>query len=149
MSTEDSERRKWMATLALADESSLRQAWKGLSESPDYRIVRGPETGLTMVRARSGNTGGRFNLGEMTVTRCSVRLDSGVMGHAWIRGIRPEHARLAALADALLQDPAQADEVRSKIVEPLVRERESRLAERNRQVRPTRVDFFTLARGED
>lgn len=149
MSTTQSRRRQWMGALALADGARLREAWEGLAVAPEYRVIRGPETGLVMVRARAGNTGRRFNLGEMTVTRCTVGLADGIMGHAWIAGIRPEHARLAALFDALMQIPHRSEEVGVTLIEPLLRDRVEHLARRADEVRPSKVDFFTLVRGED
>ena len=149
MSTAQTQRQEWMAAFALADLAQMHEAWEGLSAHPKYRIVRGPETGLVMVRARTGNTGQRFNLGEMTVTRCSVGLENGVMGHAWIAGITPDHARLAALFDALMQIPERAEALKSTLVEPLRNARHAHLARRQAEVMPSRVDFFTLVRGED
>jgi alpha-D-ribose 1-methylphosphonate 5-triphosphate synthase subunit PhnG len=138
-----------MALLALADDRRLRAVWDGLEKRPAYRVVRGPETGLVMVRARAGNTGERFNLGEMSVTRCTVTLDSGVIGHAWIAGAKAEHARLAALFDALLQAPDTATSLLPTLLEPLRQARAAHLRTRRAEVRPSRVDFFTLVRGED
>ena len=149
MSTIETRRREWMKALALADGARLQRVWEALPAPPEYRIVRGPETGLVMVRGRAGNTGQRFNLGEMTVTRCSVALESGVMGHAWIAGMRPEHARLAALFDALMQLPERSAGLAESLVAPLLRERAERLARRAGEVRASKVDFFTLVRGED
>ena len=75
--------------------------------------MRGPETGLVMVRGRAGGSGSPFNLGEMTVTRCTVQLGSGTAGHAYIAGRDERQAELAAVADALLQDPALTRKVLS------------------------------------
>ena len=138
-----------MNVLALADSARLQRAWDALEEPPAFRVVRGPETGLVMVRARAGNSGRRFNLGEMTVTRCSVSLDHGVMGHAWIAGVAPDHARLAALFDAMLQNPGRHGNIEESLIEPLRSERGEFLARRAGEVLPTKVDFFTLVRGED
>lgn len=149
MSTEQTQRQEWMAALALADEGRLRDAWDSMAERPDYQVVRGPETGLVMVRARSGNVGERFNLGEMTVTRCSVGLAGGIMGHAFIGGMKPGHACLAAVFDALMQLPDRREELHLELIEPLVRKRKEHLAKRHDEVRPSRVDFFTLVRGEE
>lgn len=149
MSTEQTQRQEWMAALALADEGRLRDAWDSMAARPEYRIVRGPETGLVMVRARSGNVGERFNLGEMTVTRCSVGLADGIMGHAFIGGIKPEHACLAAVFDAFMQLPERREDLRRGLIEPLRRERREHLARRHAEVSPSRVDFFTLVRGDD
>lgn len=149
MSTIESRRQEWMGALALADGARLQEAWESLAAAPEYRVIRGPETGLIMVRARAGNSGRRFNLGEMTVTRCSVGLSDGTMGHAWIAGIRPEQARLAAIFDALLQIPGRTDELYDTLVRPLQKSRQERLARRAGEVRASKVDFFTLVRGKD
>jgi len=149
MSTKQTKRQEWMAALALAEEGCLRAAWKSMAARPEYCLVRGPETGLVMVRARTGNSGERFNLGEMTVTRCSVGLADGIMGHAFIGGFSHEHARLAAVFDALLQVPERCADLYHGLIEPLQRERQAHLARRREEVRPSKVDFFTLVRGEE
>ncbi|MDY0307599.1 MAG: phosphonate C-P lyase system protein PhnG [Desulfovibrionaceae bacterium] len=142
-------RQEWMAALALAPEARLREAWDGLAAQPQYKVVRGPETGLVMVRARTGNSGERFNLGEMTVTRCTVGLGEGILGHAFIGGLSHEHARLAAVFDALLQLPEKGEDLRRALIGSLQQERQTHLAGRRDEVRPSRVDFFTLARGDE
>ena len=149
MSTEETTRQGCVAALALAPEARLREAWESLPEQPRYKIVRGPETGLVMVRARAGNSGERFNLGEMTVTRCTVNVDDGVMGHAFISGLSHEHARLAAVFDALLQLPERGDVLRRTLIGPLQQERRRHLARRRDEVQSSRVDFFTLVRGDE
>ena len=60
-----------MAALANATFEDL-QALALREPLPDYVALRAPETGLVMVRGRIGGTGAPFNVGEMTVTRCSV-----------------------------------------------------------------------------
>jgi alpha-D-ribose 1-methylphosphonate 5-triphosphate synthase subunit PhnG len=149
MSTEETTRQEWMSALALAPETRLREAWASLSAKPQYKIVRGPETGLVMVRGRAGNSGERFNLGEMTVTRCTVNVGDGIMGHAFITGLSHEHARLAAVFDALLQLPERGDVLRRTLIGPLQKERQRHLARRRDEVQPSRVDFFTLVRGDE
>ena len=99
-------RRRWMAVLARADIDELGDR---LGALPPYRVLRGPEAGLVMVRGRTGGGGAPFNLGEMTTTRCTVRTDTGFVGHAYVAGRNERLAQLAALADALLQDPIQQD----------------------------------------
>src|SRR5262245_33194603 len=78
-------RRRWMAILAKADTAALERAWAGLATPPAYTFLRKPETGLAMVRGRIGGDGDPFNLGEMSLTRCAVRLEaSGVTGIAYV-----------------------------------------------------------------
>ena len=98
----NAERKRWMGILARADINALEGAYDALPTAPQYTTLRKPETGLVMVEARANGTGRRFNAGEMTVTRCSVRLPDGIVGHAYIAGrsrreIRPASTRLLCL----------------------------------------------------
>lgn len=91
----------------------------------------------------------RFNLGEMTVTRCSVSLADGVVGHAYVGGRRRRHAELAALLDALLQQPGRREALESDVIAPLGRAQAARRRAVTARSAPTRVQFFTMVRGED
>jgi alpha-D-ribose 1-methylphosphonate 5-triphosphate synthase subunit PhnG len=141
-------RSRWMSVLALASRDELERCWEGLAVRPGYRRLRGPEVGLVMVRARAGGTGTRFNLGEMTVTRCSVELDGGTLGHAYAGGRDRRHAELAAVFDALLQQPATT-ELQQTLVEPLARDQHARRQAAAARAAASRVEFFTMVRGED
>ena len=143
------QRRRWMSALATAAPGSLEAAWGRLDPRPDYTFLRRPEVGLVMVRGRAGGSGMRFNLGEMPVTRCSVRLDDGTVGHAYVGGRDARHAELAALFDALLQDETRRPELTARLVEPLEAFREAARAAAAARSAPTRVEFFTMVRGED
>src|SRR6476646_1125159 len=114
----DAARRRWMAVLARADVAELGERLEASGEVPSYRLLRGPESGLVMVRGRTGGGGAPFNLGEMTVTRCSVRA-GGQVGHAYRAGRGPEAALLAARIDAALQDPMLHEAVHAAVVRPL------------------------------
>ena len=107
---------------------------------------RRPETGLFMLRGRIGGTGDRFNLGEVTVTRCALRLASGETGVAYVRGRSHRHAELAALADALLQSPLHREAAQRTLIAPLERSAESARTRMQQQAQSTRVEFFTVAR---
>jgi alpha-D-ribose 1-methylphosphonate 5-triphosphate synthase subunit PhnG len=138
-------RRDWMALLARTDESALRALVAPDGELPAYTLPRPPEVGLCMVRGRMGGTGRPFNLGEMTLTRCVVQLPDATAGVAYIAGRDPQRAELAALADALLQ----CGRVERAVLDPLRAAIEARRSARADAVAATRVDFFTLVRGED
>src|SRR5262249_60597827 len=84
-------RRRWMSVRAQATGAEIERAWQALPERPEYRVVRRPEVGLVMVRARAGGSGAPFNLGEMTVTRCTVDLPSGMAGHGYVAGRNVRH----------------------------------------------------------
>ncbi|MCP5419325.1 MAG: phosphonate C-P lyase system protein PhnG [Gammaproteobacteria bacterium] len=137
-----------MGLLAKSSVADLEAAWQGLSEPPSYDFLRAPETGLAQVRARAGGTGLRFNLGEMTMTRCVVRLRDGTSGYAYVAGRNRRHAELAAALDALLQDPAHRDHLQATVLQPLVEKLQVLRQRRAAKVAATQVDFFTLARGE-
>jgi alpha-D-ribose 1-methylphosphonate 5-triphosphate synthase subunit PhnG len=138
-----------MSVLALATTAELEACWAALGAPPRYTWLRRPEAGLVMVRGRAGGTGARFNLGEMTVTRCTVRLDDGTLGHAWIGGRDPRHAELAAVLDALLQDGARGPGLLETVVEPLARAQAARRTAARERAAASRVEFFTMVRGED
>jgi alpha-D-ribose 1-methylphosphonate 5-triphosphate synthase subunit PhnG len=138
-----------MSALAQADPAAVEAAWAGLEARPAYRLLRAPETGLVMVRGRAGGTGAPFNLGEMTVTRCSVELGDGRVGHAYVAGRDPRHAETAAVLDAMLQDPAGRTALETAVVEPLVAAREARHRAARARADATRVEFFTMVRGEE
>jgi alpha-D-ribose 1-methylphosphonate 5-triphosphate synthase subunit PhnG len=138
-----------MSVLALAPSEDVDAAWRRLEHPPAYTRLRGPDVGLVMVRARAGGTGLRFNVGETTVTRCSVQLAGGVLGHAWIRGRRPRHAELAAALDAMLQDPDRGAGLERVVIEPLALAHAARQRVARRRAAATRVDFFTMVRGDD
>jgi len=142
-------RRRWMSVLAQARPEELELAWAALPDKPVFRVVRRPETGLVMVRARAGGSGARFNLGEMTVTRCSIELPSGATGHAYVGGRSARHAELAAVFDGLLQDPASRPALEVRLVAPLEADQRERRITVQAHSAPTRVEFFTLVRGEE
>ena len=141
-------RRRRMGLLARANAVELDAAWTTLGVPPEVTDLRGPETGLVMLTGRIGGDGARFNLGEATVSRSTVRLASGQIGFGQLLGSDRDRARRAAVFDALA-----CTEEGGPMVERLCAVVETRLAGERRQqeaeTASTRVDFFTLVRGED
>lgn len=133
-----------MAILARASAEDLSARLAALGPLPEAETLRAPETGLVMVRGRAGGDGDAFNLGEMTVTRCAVRLGAHI-GHAYIAGRDHAKARLAALLDAALQDQALQPALMQGIIEPLAAAQQAARAAEARKAAATRVDFFTMA----
>ncbi|MEL7344311.1 MAG: phosphonate C-P lyase system protein PhnG [Pseudomonadota bacterium] len=113
-----------------------------------YEMLRAPEIGSVMIQGRAGGTGGAFNLGEMTVTRCSLKLESGVVGHGFVQGRDRDAAQTAALLDALMQTDA-APRAEQAVLAPLRAEEETRRKTRAQKAAATKVEFFTMTRGED
>jgi len=141
-------RQGWMATLAKAPAGLLLKAWSDVGISPEYEWLRAPEVGAVMVRGAMGGTGAAFNLGEMTVTRCALQLESGAVGHAYISGRDRKKAEIAALCDALLQTE-NAAAVQAQIIVPVADALRDQRANKAQKAAATKVDFFTLVRGED
>ena len=137
-------RQHWMAILARASMQELAEKLAELPALPEAEMLRAPETGLVMVRGRAGGDGDAFNLGEMTVTRCALRLGPHI-GHAYIAGRDHAKARLAALLDAALQDSALHQACMQAVVEPLAAAQQAARAAEARKAAATRVDFFTMA----
>lgn len=139
----------WMALLARAPLQVLEAALAQHSAAAP-RWLRAPETGLMMVQGRAGGTGERFNLGEVTVTRCALRLpDTSVqaaVGVGYVMGRSHRHAQLAALADALLQDPAHQPVIQEQLLQPVRDHLARQQAQRQQRVQSTKVEFFTVAR---
>ncbi len=136
-----------MVVLAEASARELSEGLRAIGE-PHYKELRPAETGLVMIRGRIGGDGAPFNLGEATVTRAAVQIESGEVGFAYVLGRDREKARLAALADALWQGNARGA-VERHVLEPVRARLDSDRARRRAQTAATRVDFFTLVRGED
>lgn len=141
-------RRRWMGVLARTGPAMLEAALGELGETPSYQMLRRPEIGLAMVRGRAGGTGQRFNLGEMTMTRCSVRLDSGTVGHGFVAGRDRRKAELAALFDALMQEPAYRDRVEACLIGPSEAAERARRHDLAAAAAASKVNFFTMVRGE-
>ncbi|QYZ69115.1 phosphonate C-P lyase system protein PhnG [Neotabrizicola shimadae] len=140
------DRRAWMGLLARARPEDLARLMP--ADLPDHHLLRGPEIGTVLVRGRIGGTGGPFNLGEMTVTRCTVRLADGIVGHAVVQGRDKTHAHHAAVLDALMQT-AGAEAFEGSVLRPLSRVEADRRDALARRAAATRVEFFTMVRGED
>ena len=142
---EPMDRPLWMGVLARAKAPRLAQLFPVL---PDHSILRAPEVGAVMVRGRIGGVGQPFNLGELTITRCTLALTAGVVGHAYVQGRDKVHAMRAAAVDALMQTD-DADQVRTTVLVPLAAEETARRITRATKAAATKVEFFTLVRGAD
>jgi alpha-D-ribose 1-methylphosphonate 5-triphosphate synthase subunit PhnG len=146
--TNITDRKEWLSLLARAPEGRVAALLAGVGTLPEAYDLRRPEAGSVMVQGRAGGTGNAFNLGEMTVTRCSLQLPCGTVGHGYVQGRSKADARTAALVDALMQTD-RADNVRVAVIAPLAAEGAARQQARADKAAATRVEFFTLVRGED
>jgi alpha-D-ribose 1-methylphosphonate 5-triphosphate synthase subunit PhnG len=142
-------RAAWLRVLALAAPQALEQAVGRLGALPVYRLLRKPESGMAMVRGRAGGTGAQFNLGEVSVTRCAVTLDPGVVGVGYVQGRTHRQAEQIAVLDALLQLPDWHERVQAEVVAPLANAHAARGEHEAAVAAQTKVEFFTMVRGED
>ena len=141
-------RRDWLAVLARAGTDALEACHRQLAPWPDVERVRAPEVGMVMLRGRVGGTGEAFNLGEASLTRCAMRLAGGSLGVGYVLGRDRRKAELVALFDALLQDEGARGRCLAQVVEPLRRQQAQQRDTASRAAASSRVDFFTMVRGE-
>jgi alpha-D-ribose 1-methylphosphonate 5-triphosphate synthase subunit PhnG len=147
--SEDHEpRRHWLGLMAKAPTGRIAGLLDEAVRRPAFTWLRAPEVGSTMVRARAGATGGPFNLGEVTVTRCALTLATGEVGHAYIQGRSKADAETVAVMDALMQTTA-ASTLQAAVLDVLEAEQNAKRAARAAKAAATKVDFFTMVRGED
>lgn len=147
LSDKEAARQEALGVLAHADAAALSAAWASWENRPGVQPIRGPETGLIMLRGRTGGGGAPFNMGEATVSRASVRIDSGEVGHGYCLGRDTEKARLIAVIDALFQ--REPENIEFAILRPLRDAASAADTQRRAETAATRVEFFTMVRGED
>jgi len=138
-----------MRACAVATEAELEAALSQLGDMPAVEELRAPETGLVMLRGKIGGSGPVFNVGEATVTRAAVRLGTGTIGFSYLLGRSHPRARLAAVVDALGQDTARRAKLEAVLVAPVMARCAEECADARAETAASRVNFFTLVRGED
>jgi alpha-D-ribose 1-methylphosphonate 5-triphosphate synthase subunit PhnG len=142
-------RKRIVDLLARATRPELEAALAGLGDIPDHAVLRGPETGLVMIRGRIGGGGAPFNLGEATMSRASIRLTDGRVGHGYRLGTDRKAATLAALIDAVAQDGSVLAGLEAGLFSDITGRLEDEARQTREETAATKVDFFTMVRGED
>ncbi|MGJ8528923.1 phosphonate C-P lyase system protein PhnG [Maritalea sp.] len=143
------ERQRVMKVLAHTDADLLEEKYNSFANKPDWQFARKPETGLVMARGRIGGGGAPFNLGEISVTRAAVTLDTGEIGHAYCHGRNQRKAAISAFFDAAWQNPALKPQVENDIIAPCAQLLDDKTTKSKQEAAATKVDFFTLVRGDD
>lgn len=138
-----------MRILAEAKRHEIADGLAAIGDVIQHTELRPPETGLVMLRGRIGGDGAPFNVGEATVTRCAVQLRSGQVGFSYALGRDLDKARLAAVCDALWQSDAHRDAIERHVLSPVRTRIDAERAQTDCRTAATRVDFFTMVRGED
>ena len=142
-------RQRWMSVLSHSDPANLAEKMIALNITADYETIRAPETGLVQLQGRMGGTGERFFAGDATLTRAAVRLSNGTVGYSWVLGRDKPHAERCAVIDALMQQPTHFQTLLETLITPLEADRTARIAARQAEINASRVDFFTLVRGDN
>ena len=142
-------RQRWMSVLAHSEPQDLLARMQSLQLAPAYELIRTPETGLVQLQARMGGIGDRFFAGDATLTRAAVRLTDGTLGYSWVLGRDKQHAERCALIDALMQQSRHFQNLSETLIAPLDADRMARIAARQAEVNASRVDFFTMVRGDN
>lgn len=143
-------RTDWLRILAHADKDQLKTCWDNTNitlDSAQIKWLRQPEIGLLPLQARMGNSGDKFLFGDATLTRAVVEIDDK-QGYAFVLGRDKASAECAAIIDALMQGETYADQIRTQILTPLAETTQATHAKQHAEVAETKVDFFTMVRGE-
>ncbi len=138
-------RKSWLGVLARASFAAISSHLSDAPPLPDYTLLRAPEIGMAMVRGRIGGNGGAFNLGEMTMARCSIQDTSGRVGHGYAAGRDLAKVTLIARLDAVLQDEELFAAYERTVITPLAAKQAAERANIQAQAAATEVKFFTLA----
>lgn len=146
---DETARKVLLRVCSKATEDEMVIAVQSFGQPLPAEDLRAPETGLVVVRGRIGGIGNAFNVGEAVVTRASVQLCDGRVGHSYLLGRSAAKARLAATIDALGQDAAARETLERDFVAPVIARLEREAVVSREEAAATRVNFFTLARGED
>ena len=139
-------RQRTHGLIAKSPHEMVRDLFDRMENLPDIKQVRPTDTGLIMVRGKVGGDGGRFNLGELPLTRAALRIDGGQVGIGYVAGRNSDHAELAALADAMVQSETWCSVLEEKVLIPLADAVRDKKTERGRKAAATKVDFFTMVR---
>ena len=140
-------RKSWMSLLATSNKNDLLNLWEQKKINIRYVWLRTPEIGSIMAQGRMGVTGDKFNIGEVTITRCSLKLNCGTVGHSYVQGRSKKKAEISALCDALMQTK-MSKEINKNIIIPLGKIKKDNKDKILSKAEATKVDFFTLVRGE-
>ena len=143
------ERQRRMSILARASYQDVLTLWNKNPIELEYSIIREPEIGMVQIRGKMGNVGDKFNVGDATMTRASVLLETGEIGHCYMLGRNVKQALLASRIDAVMQIEKYKDMLNIQIINPLENIYKTTKQKQKKEAQTSKVDFFTLERGEE
>lgn len=141
-------RQHWMSVLARADWADIEHRWKSVGIDLPYTILREPEIGLAQIRGKMANKGDVFNVGDTTITRASVQFKNDVVGHCYTMGRNLDKALTCAVIDGVLQHDQHNQVVMDAVIAPLQQAFIEKRKHRKQEIETSKVDFFTLVRGD-
>lgn len=142
-------RKRRFAILSQAPNKVFANLWSAMGLDPEFEILRGPETGLVSLRGRIGGGGAPFPFGDATATRATVKLKDGRIGHSALLGRNAPRVTIAAVVDALCLNSADEERIEREFIAPLADAISQHDKKMSAQAAATKVDFFTMVRGED
>lgn len=134
----------WLGLLAASEPAELVEAVGSRIDSQTFTVLRAAHTGLVMARGRIGGTGARFNLVEVTVSRCVVRSALRTAGVGYAIGHDLAKVELIAKLDALLQVPQWHAVLEQPVLAVLRDARSRRHAADRAAAESSRVRFHEL-----
>lgn len=149
MHADTATRQHWMSVLAHSQPAELAARLNALNITADYEVIRAAETGFGTDSGADGRHRRTFFAGDATLTRAAVRLTDGTLGYSWVLGRDKQHAERCALIDALMQQSRHFQNLSETLIAPLDADRMARIAARRAEVNASRVDFFTMVRGDN
>ena len=139
-------RQAWLRLFALSSDQELENIVRISGLESRCSVIAEPEVGIVTVRSRISGNGAKFNIGDACVTKCEVLLDQQTKGYATVLGGRARRAKLVAILDAAMA--AQIGEPLFTMVQQLAEAQVLRVAHRRFKAAETKVDFFTMVRGD-
>ncbi len=148
MKIDEKNRKNALSILAKSALSNIVECWDSVDIDPVFSFLKKPEVGMVMVRAKAGGDGQQFNMGEMTVTRCVIQLDSKEIGYGYTSGRNPKKSKIIAVIDACFQVNTLNKTIENNIISPLENILMEKESKQKNKVDSSKVDFFTMVRGE-
>jgi len=147
-SGDNTARQHWMGILARATGNDVAALLARIEPQPSYELIKRPETGTLMLEGRAGGAGQRFNMGEATMTRCVIRLSDGTMGFSYALGRDRKKAEQSAVLDAVLQSNESEAAMLHDGINAMAQSQSEQRDQASRKAAATKVNFFTLVRGD-
>jgi len=147
LSNTQQQRKEALSLLSRSERHDIEKYWLSLALTPSYKMLKQPEIGMVMVKAKASGTDQAFNMGEMTTTRCVVQLDSGQLGYGYTAGRDKKKSELIALIDACFQSEEHANLISEKLLIPLEEQLHQQYQSKKENIESSKVNFFTMVRG--